>query len=229
MYRNKISLLLFIILLSVFIAACSTTNENEQIIKSVIELEKNEYWLQTLQITFDNYSKNIEPLFITGYDYMSKYDDKKLYVKIKNKFILNPINIDEISNIDDEELKKIREKYDNQVGDIPIEDSSTLGPIEISKVYSNENQGTKSVFVKQLDEHYEPKFNVMYYKRYIFRQENGQWKISEVRPTYVMGYGNGEKEYSLSRKTELALFDEYNGEKVEYNTIVRIEDMDKRS
>lgn len=58
--------------------------------------------------------------------------------------------------------------------------------------------------------------------------EDEQRKISEVRPTQIMGYGSGEKEYSLSRKTELALFDEYNGEKVEYNTILRIEDIDKR-
>lgn len=227
--RKVIIVLLLLMFLSLtFFPGCTAPGEDEQIIKSVIELEKNEYLLQTLQITFDDYSKNIEPLFTTGYDYMSKYNDKKLFVKIKNIFILNPINIDEISNIDYETLKKIREKYENQIGEVPIEDSSTLGDIEISKVYSNEDQGTKSVFVKQLDEHYNPKFNVMYYTRYIFRKDNDQWKISEVRPTQIMGYGSGEKEYSLSRKTELALFDEYNGEKVEYNTILRIEDIDKR-
>lgn len=229
--KKVIAVLLLIMFLSLtFSPGCKASSEDDEIIKSVVELEKNEYWLQTLQITFDDYTKNIKPLFYSGFDYMRKYDSKKLYIKIKNIFNLTPINIDEISNIDDETLIKIREKYENQVGnEIPPEYTSTLGDIEISKVYSNEDQGTKSVFVKQLDKHYKPKFNVMYLRRYIFRKENGQWKISELRPTQIMGYGSGEKEYSLSRKTELALFDEYNGEKVQYNTIVRIEDMDKRS
>lgn len=229
MEKVIVALILVIFLSLIFSPGCTVSSEDEQIIKSVIELEKNEYWLKTLQVTFDDYTGNIKPLFYSGYDYISKYDSKELYVKIKNIFNLTPINIDEISNIDDETLIKIREKYENQVdNEIPPEYTSTLGDIEISKVYSNEDQGTKSVFVKQLDEHYNPKFNVMYYRRYIFRKDNDQWKISEVRPTHILGYGSGEKEYSLSRKTELALFDEYNGEKVEYNTILRIEDIDKR-
>lgn len=105
--RKVIIVLLLLMFLSLtFFPGCTAPSEDEQIIKSVIELEKNEYLLQTLQITFDDYSRNIEPLFTTGYDYMSKYNDKKLYVKIKNILILNPINIDEISNIDYETLKK---------------------------------------------------------------------------------------------------------------------------
>lgn len=140
-----------------------------------------------------------------------------------------PINIDEITNIDYDTLKKIREKYENQVDYVPVEYTSTLGPIEISKVYSNEDLKTKTVLVKQLDDAYESKFDVMHYRRYIFRKENGQWKISEVIPAAIMSYGSGEYEYSMSTETELALFDEYNGEKVEYNTVLRIEDIYKRN
>lgn len=66
-----------------FFPGCTTSGEDKQIIQSVIELEKNEYLLKTLQITFDDYSRNIKSLFFSDYDYLDKYDSKELYVKIK--------------------------------------------------------------------------------------------------------------------------------------------------
>lgn len=48
---------------------------------------------------------------------------------IKNLQNTTPINIDEISNINNEELKEIREKYENKVNEIPLECTSTLASI----------------------------------------------------------------------------------------------------
>ena len=225
MNKNVFVLLLLLSLSFIFIAGCTGSGENEQMIKNVIRFEKNEYLLKTLQITFNDYSQNAIALLSSNSSFLDKYNSKELNVKIKNLQNTIPINIDEISNINNEELKEIREKYENKVNEIPLEDTSELESIEISKVYENESLGTKTIFVKQLEKAYLPEFNFMHYRRYIFRKENNEWKISEIIPSTIIGYGNKGKEHSLSSKKELFLFEEYNGEKVIYDTILSIDDI----
>lgn len=227
MNKNVFVLLLLLALSFIFIAGCTNSIENEQMIKDVIEFEKNEYLIKTLKITFNEYSQNAIALLSSNSGFLDKYNSKELNIKIKNLQNTTPINIDEISNINNEELKKIREKYENKVNEIPLEYTSTLESIEISKVYENESLGTKTIFVKQLEKAYLPEFNFMHYRRYIFRKENDKWKISEIRPSTIIGYGNKGKEHSLSSKKELFLFEEYNGEKVIYDTILSIDDITK--
>jgi len=89
--RNKNSLLLFLIivlslvLFSVGCANSSHTLEERDIIK-VIELEKNEYLLKTVQISYNEYLKNVNPLIFTNSSYLEKYKSEELRVHVKNIF-----------------------------------------------------------------------------------------------------------------------------------------------
>lgn len=226
--KNKFMLLLFsIIVFSLTFSGTGCTKDintvdNQDIIKKVIEIEKNEYLLKTIQISYNDYLKAVQPLVFTNSSYLDKYDSNEIWAKVKNITTIpaNRIQISEILNANKDELRKIRDRLVPTSESYPIEMTSKYEPLKISKVYDDETMKGKRVFVAQLEDVYKKGFDVMFYRSYIFRKENNEWKIFDVRNTTISGYDNPEGGYKYGEKKDL--YEEYNGEKVVYDTTINL-------
>lgn len=228
--RNLLLLFLFIVLSlvlsSVGCANSSHTLEERDIIKKVIELEKNEYLLKTVQISYNEYLKNVNPLIFTNSSYLDKYKSEELRVKVKNIFNFQVINKSEILKANKEEIQKLRDRLVSPDLVIPIEATAKYEPLKISKVYSDESMKGKIVFVTQLEDAYVKDSDVMYYRSYIFRKDNNEWKVFDTRDAAIMDYDNGKGGFNVGGGNKTDIYEEFNGEKVIYDTTINVDQYD---
>jgi hypothetical protein len=228
---KSISLLFLIALLSsvLLIGGCtkdSPTLEDQDILKKVIQLEKNEYLLKTVQISYSEYLKNVNPLIFTNSSYLDKYKSEELRVKVKNIFNFQVINKSEILNADKDELQKVRDRLMPPNMIVTVETTAKYEPLRISKVYNDESMKGKIVFVTQLEDAYTKGSDVMYYRSYIFRKENNEWKVFDIRNSAIMAFDNGKGGFNAGGVNKTDIYEEFNGEKVVYDTTISVEQYD---
>lgn len=205
MFRKMIRLLCMLICcLSLFGCTSDKTHQDEKLIDMVKEKEINEYLFFTYQIPFSEYEQSMKKLFYKNYslDYIKNstrpvisYEDRGLVLK-------------DIINYTEEGLKKLRQDVKKEHGRILFaEYAGTRAPLEISKVYYNDTFKQKVVFVK--NELKYDDLNIKYYRHHIFREEDGEWKLWEVREYFHYG-----EKMPVPKAVEL--FKNYNGVEVEY-------------
>lgn len=232
--KSKYVLVLTIITLFLFTllnTSCTkdeNITENQDIIKKVIELEKNEYLLKTVQISYNEFLKNVEPLIFSNSNYLDRFKKEELGVKVKNVFDPRMIKKSDILNASDEELQKIRDEIVPPNIKVPIEKTMKFDPLNISKVYYDESMKGKTVFVTQLEDVYGKDFDAMFYRRYIFRKDNNEWKVFDMHVTGIGGYGSPKGSFVAGGLDESNLFKEFNGEKVVYDTVINVDQYDKK-
>ena len=220
MVRKKILFLL--VLCSFLFISCSTDTlkKDEELVQMVKEKEINDYLFSTYQITFKEYEENILKLFYKDYnlDYI-KNSDKPVFNYEGKKIFLK-----DVINYTPEELKELRENFlkavnEQKVGILPTEFLRNETPLEISKVYYDEDLKHKVIFLKHSIKYEDPKEEVKFYRRYIFRQEGDKWNIWEVRQNFLFG--------KMPVTKEIELFSNYHGEEVEYPYTVDLKEYDK--
>ena len=230
--KNKVVLLLMIISLLTFMllsTSCARDEniiEDQDIVKKVIELEKNEYLLKTVQISYNEYLKNVEPLIFSNSNFLDRYNKEELWVKVKNVYNSKTIQKSDILNASDEQLKKLRDKLVPPERSIPTEETMKFEPLNISKIYYDEIMKGKAVFVTQLEDGYLKGTDVMDYRRYIFKKDNKEWKVFDIRATVVVNYDSPE--FSMHLGGTNSIFEELNGEKVIYDTLINVDQYDKK-
>jgi len=224
MFRRIIRLLCMIIC-CLSLIGCTTDKapEDEKLIDMVKEKEINEYLFFTYQIPFSEYEESMKKLFYKNYslDYIKNstqpvicYEDRKLVLK-------------DMINYTEEDLKELRQDVKKHLEEdikagrvIPAELAGTYGPLEISKVYYDDTFKHKVVFVKNELKYSDPNLNVKFYRRHIFRQEDGEWKLWEVREDFH--YGN-----KMPVPKAVELFKNYNGVEVEYPYTIDLTEYNK--
>ena len=231
MKNKKVLLLFLIIILSLMLLSVSCTKdsgirEEQDIINKVIEIERNEYLLKTVQISFNEYLENINPLIFSNSSYLDKYKLGEIRVKVKNIFNFQVINKGEILNANKDELQKLRDRLVPPNMMIPVDATAKYEPLKISKVYNDESMKGKIVFVTQLEDAYLKGSDIMYYRSYIFRKENNEWKIFDTRNSAIMSYDNGKGGYNAGGASKTDIYEEFNGEKVVYNTTKSVDQYD---
>lgn len=204
-------LCLIICCLSLISCTSDKTPQDEKIIDMVREKEINDYLFFTYQIPFSEYEENIKKIYYKDFslDYIKnssrpviRYEDRKLDLK-------------DILYYTEEDLRNLREDIKKSIEEdikkgriMPAELAGTRGPVEISKVYYDDVFKNKAVFVKNELKYADPNLNVKFYRHYIFRQEDGEWKLWEVRENFHYG------EMPVPKAVEI--FSNYNGAEVEY-------------
>ncbi len=227
--RNRHTFLLFLAMvmsIMLFTNGCakSSNQDNEKITDKVIELEKNYYLLHSAQMSYTEYLSNVEPIIFSNSSYLDMYEKKDMWVKMKNIYNSQFIDKKEIMNASNEELKSIRDRLTPK--DIPAKDILVLGEVKISKIYDNDKLKEKIVFATQLEDAKQEGFDIMNYRRYIFRNIDKEWKLFEMRSTIVAGYDNPKGGHIVTPQDETNLFEEYNNEKVVYDTTINLEQYD---
>lgn len=229
--KNK-GILLFLILaisltlLSVGCTKDTNAGDNQDIINKVIELERNEYLLKTVQTSYNEYLKNVNPIIFSNSSYLDKYKSEELRVKVKNVFNFKVINKSEILNANKDELQSLRDRLVPPDVMIPADAIAKLQPLNISRVYDDENMKGKTVFVTQLEDAYTKDFDVMYYRRYIFRKDNNEWKVFDMRNSAIIGYDSPKGGVNAGGKNKTNIYEEFNGEKVLYDTTISVDQYD---
>lgn len=224
MLRKSI-ILLSVILCCLLLAACTSgkIDDNEKLVQMVIEKEINEYLFSTYQIPFAEYEENIKKLYYKDYslDYI-KSSDKPVIIHEDRKIYLK-----DILNYTEDDLKKLRQDFKEQYDEglkegmiLPAELMGSRGPLEISRVYYDEDLKQKTVFVKNIISHEIPKEEVKYYRQYISREEDEKWKIWEMREYFHWG-----TKMPIPKAVEL--FSNYHGIEVEYPYTVDLSQYDK--
>lgn len=231
MNNKNIYLLFLIIVLSLVLLNVGCENrkhslEERDIIKKVIELEKNEYLLKTVQISYNEYLKNVNPLIFTNSSYLDNYKSEELRVKVKNIFNFQVINKSDILNANKDELQDIRDRLVPPNLVIPVDATAKYEPLKISKVYNYESMKGKIVFVTQLEDVYLKGFDVMYYRSYIFRKDNNEWKVFDTRNSAIMNYDNGKGGFNAGGVNKTDIYEKFNGEEVVYDTTISVDQYD---
>ncbi len=171
--------------LTLVILACSkdetSMTENEKIIQTVIQNEKNLVLVQLKDLEVDKYREEV-------------------------KQVLH-------SNFSDSYIERIDTINDNN-GLFAL---SIEKPIKyhISKVYSGLEDSSKSVFLKLPIDNSTNQL----YKMYIFKKENEQWKLFQLREYYVITEGPKKENY----KSIINTFTNYENSPIEYEDIIIME------
>jgi len=132
----------------------------------------------------------------------------------------------EILKANKDELQKLRDRLVPPDLVIPIEATAKLEPLKISKVYNNESMKGKIVFVTQLEDVYLKDSDVMYYRSYIFRKDNNEWKVFDTRNSAIVGYDRPEGGFNAGGVNKTDIYEEFNGEKVVYDTSISVDQYD---
>ncbi|MGI5998334.1 MAG: hypothetical protein ACOX89_06690 [Lutispora sp.] len=224
MFRKMIRLLCMIICcLSLIGCTSDKTHQDEKLIDMVKEKEINEYLFFTYQIPFSEYEESMKKLYYKNYslDYIKNstrpvisYEDRKLILK-------------DIINYTEEDLKELRQDVKKSLEEnirdgkiISAELAGTRGPLEISKVYYDDTFKNKVVFVKNELKYSDPNLDIKFYRRHIFREEDGEWKLWEVREDFH--YGD-----KMPVPKAVELFSNYNGVEVEYPYTIDLNEYNK--
>lgn len=202
---------MLIILLS-SITACNKIDDeeiNQNILNIVTEIEKSNYELNTLKITYDEYSQNTNK-YLSKY-ITSFYDGNNIIYA--NDHFLFPITGKHYEEKDWkglslEELKKIAEPL------IVTINLNSIGyfynSYDISKIYDDNNNSDTSMHYKHLYiKHTQQSGNTNYtfYKQYTFKREENNYALFSIRNLIE----NYNKELT------------YGKEKVEFNENVSLE------
>jgi hypothetical protein len=157
---EKIVIILTIFILSTFLfAACNMesadTKNDEYIINTVKKVETLDHKFSNYFLTYEEYLKGLEGLFVKTFDENKHYERKYAEIDIKN--------------FTDEQLKNIREKYIKENKEDKVE-------VEISKIYSDGKY--KYVFTKAnviqpyMPENKENITGIVITRKYAFVKEN---------------------------------------------------------
>lgn len=149
--------------------ACNTKNTDaktdEYIINAVKKVETLDNKFSNYFLTYDEYLKGLNGLFVDTFDVNKHYDRRYIESKI------------DIKNFTDEQLKNIRDKNIKENKEDKVE-------VEISKVYSDGKY--KYVFTKaNIIQPYMPKNNknitgIVITRKYAFAKQNNEWKIQYI-------------------------------------------------
>ena len=167
--------------LTLVILACSndetSMTENDKIILTVIQNEKNLVLVQLKELEVDKYREEVKQILHSNF--IDSY-------------------IERIDTIND----------NNGLFALSIEK-----PIKyhISKVYSGLEDSSKSVFLKLPIDNSDNQL----YKMYIFKKENEQWKLFQLREYYVITEGPKSENY----KRIINTFTNYENAPIEYEEI----------
>jgi hypothetical protein len=171
--------------LSLLILACSevktSMTENDKIIQTVIQNEKNLVLVQLKNLEVDKYKEEVKEILHPNFSqsYIEKIDN------IKNNNGLFALSIEK-----------------------PIK-------YQISKVYTGLEDSSKSVFLKlPIDNSYNS-----LYKMYIFKKEENEWKLFQLREYYVITDGPKKENY----KNIINTFTNYENSPIEYEDIMIME------
>ncbi|SHI42433.1 hypothetical protein [Lutispora thermophila] len=180
-----IILILLMTSLSLLILACSevktSMTENDKIIQTVIQNEKNLVLVQLKNLEVDKYKEEVKEILHPNFSqsYIEKIDN------IKNNNGLFALSIEK-----------------------PIK-------YQISKVYTGLEDSSKSVFLKlPIDNSYNS-----LYKMYIFKKEENEWKLFQLREYYVITDGPKKENY----KNIINTFTNYENSPIEYEDIMIME------
>lgn len=158
-------------------------SERNEFIEKVKILETNEYKINNLEITYDEFKDNIKGIF------SQKYEKNYLEKKASNQIIwANKKNyIKEIEGLSEEELENYQAKV--------LDDSKEDGfeklelTIEISDAtYEGTFDGEKRVYSKKTRTIYSTDMKTIkhfFFTMYDFKKINDEWKISNVKNSYL--------------------------------------------
>lgn len=175
--------------------ACNTENTytktDEYIINAVKKVETLDNKFSNYFLTYDEYLKGLNGLFVDTFDVNKHYDRRYIESKI------------DIKNFTDEQLKNIRDKNIKENKENKVE-------VEISKVYSDGKY--KYVFTKaNIIQPYMPKNNknitgIVITRKYAFAKQNNEWKIQYIDQAF----------YSNNIAFEKMEYNKFNNKLVQY-------------
>jgi len=192
---RKIIILLVISLIMVGLTSCNNEKvKKNMFIERVKTIEKNEWKMKTLGITYDQFNENIGDLFTEN--------GKKYYFREKaEKNILSTggeiFSMEDFEDISEEELKKYREIMSKNYGALDIEKIEYI--IEISSEdYEGTLENEKRVYTKTTRIQYvtfqEEPIEGLIFKGYDFKEVDGEWKISRITENSIRKHGLSEEE-----------------------------------
>ncbi|WP_425446874.1 hypothetical protein [Dethiothermospora halolimnae] len=199
-------LILSIILIFILVGCGDkvTSNNEDELIGNIKTLEKKNYLFDTFQITYDNYIKSINDIISKDYNY--KNDDTAFFMidgkEIKGK---------DLKGKSIEDLKEYKEHFKGlENGMKLLYDSSK---VKISKVYYDKDLNVKYIFsniIKDYGDNEEEIIN----KMYTFREEDENWKITNIEKSSI--YIDENTEESKEELLKKLRYNNYDGEEMEY-------------
>lgn len=166
------------------------SNYNEEIINKVKMYEENEYLVEHLEITYDQYKKNVEDIVFEKFSYK---DNEMIFAydgKVYKGIDLLGISIEEFKE-HKENLEKHAKEWDFLPNNITY---------KISEVYDDSYREWKYIIVKRIMEYnnkdYETHVNIVY----TCAKENDEWKIMNVSKNYISWKDEYEKEKGMTKK-----------------------------
>ena len=182
---KKIIGVLLVLLMIIGLIGCRNKEaQKNTFIEKVKILETNEFKLDALEITYDEFKENISGIFPQKFEkyYLEKkentlildWDNKKLYIKdLENK------SKEELDN-----YRKMVHEYSKKYGFDKFEER-----VEISNEnYEGTFDGEKRVYSKKTQIHYfeetEP-LEELNFTLYDFKKIDDEWKISNIKSSYV--------------------------------------------
>lgn len=158
-------------------------SEENEFIEKVNILETNEYKINNLEITYDEFKDNIKSIF------SQKYETYYLEKKERNQIIwANKENyIKEIEGLSKEELEKYQERVLDESQKDGFEKLELT--IEISDAnYEGTFDGEKRVYSKKTRTIYSNDMRPikqLFFTMYDFKKINNEWKISNMKNSYL--------------------------------------------
>jgi len=236
---NKKPVLLIVIVFILSLIGC-TQNKildiNELIIEKTKTYEIYEDQFIRLQISYDEFKKNMKDIVID----INYLDDKELFgysgisgnrmyfAKDLVGFTLEEIKL-LLEDVENDLRKQYEEKgwdYDKYKKETEIEYGNPSVEVKISNVYDDRDYNWKYVF-SQTYIKYNNKNNTEQYinKRYRFVEENGEWKILNVDQSSIHWDKDSEMKEELLKKLSYQTF---NNEPIEYIEIVKLSRDDRK-
>lgn len=207
-------IIILIPLISILFVGCSNLAKENSFTKKVEVLKVNEIKLKTLEISFNDFQKNIQDIFTKEYEksYINKIGEQVL-LKTNGQII----HIKDLESIDFEkinEYKKEINKFNKKIG---YENIDIL--IDISnESYDGTFDNTKRVYTKTTQSLYfkdkKTPFKTLTYNAYDFENDSRDWKISQIKKTSIRTNNFNKKELNdiLSRTA----FTKENNNNIEY-------------
>lgn len=215
------------ILITLFLVYGCTSKEvsresfNEQLVEKVKILEINDLKFTRLEITYEEYHKNIEGILDNSLSHM---DDKSIFAYTDENDNLLQFNGIDLKGLSMDELKFHRSNIMEQskkYNDDLFNYNNYEYTFSISDVYDPEMHGWKYVFTQGIANiKSEQNYINIVNKRYTFAEIEGKWKVINIEES-IGFYNNGmklvdNKDATVEDVMEMLKYQTANNEKVEY-------------
>ncbi|MGO1370212.1 MAG: hypothetical protein ACTHVE_08720 [Senegalia sp. (in: firmicutes)] len=233
---KRIFIILFIVL--IILSGCNNDiSKKEDLVEKVERLEINEYKIMNLKINYEEYIENTKDIMPD--DYNNNFLDN-ITIYFAPRVNDDTVTVGDLKGISDEEFKEHKEEF-KKYGprNFEYQDESNEVILKISKPYDVSGKEENVVFARKIitfdieklkeidtelkDVEATGLTKKIYLNRmYTFKKENNDWKLkfrNEDMKLYSLEEFEEINEEDLNKSLP---FNEFQDEKVEYNTQINI-------